>query len=229
MTEPRARVSDSTQLSDTTRLSDTAQVDETAQLTSGRVAQRRRTRKAIVDASMSLLRRGIEPSVNDIAAAAEVSRRTVYLHFPTLDQLMLDATIALLSANTDAALAHIHSVDPRVRIAELVRAMGAETSELLPMGRRLVKLSADPPAADAPRPGMHRVRWIEWALEPLRERIAQRQFDDLVSSIAVVVGWEAFIVLIDVRGLTPDAAVDVCARTASTLVDSALRSLDGKR
>jgi predicted DNA-binding transcriptional regulator YafY len=42
---------------------------------------------------MALLAQGAEPSVNDIAAAAEVSRRTVYMHFPTLDQLMLDATL----------------------------------------------------------------------------------------------------------------------------------------
>ncbi|WP_040689651.1 TetR/AcrR family transcriptional regulator [Nocardia vinacea] len=214
MTEHRARVSETTQ------------VEETAQLTSGRVAQRRRTRKAIVDASMTLLNRGIEPSVNDIAAAADVSRRTVYLHFPTLDQLMLDATIGLLSANTDEALTNIHSADPRVRIAELVRAMGAEITELLPMGRRLVKLTVDPPAEDAPRHGHRRVRWIEWALEPLRDRMPQRQFDDLVSSIALVVGWEAFIVLIDVRGLEPGAAVEVCARAATTLVDAALRSLE---
>ncbi|WP_433204435.1 hypothetical protein ACQP1G_15965 [Nocardia sp. CA-107356] len=41
-----------------------------------------------------------------------------------------------------------------------------------------------------------------------------------------MVGWEAFIVLIDIRGLSPEAAVDVCARTASTLVDSALGSLE---
>ena len=54
----------------------------------------------------------------------------------------------------------------------------------------------------------------------------QLQFDDLVSSIALVVGWEAFIVLIDVRGLEPDAAVELCARAATTLVDAALRSLE---
>ena len=218
MTEHRAQVSDTAN-------------DETGQLTSGRVAQRRRTRKAIVEASMALLERGIEPSVNDIAAAADVSRRTVYLHFPTLDQLMLDATIGLLSANTDAALAHIHSDDPRVRIAELVRAMGAEITDLLPMGRRLVRLTVDPAptAEDAPRRDYRRVRWIEWALDPLRGRISRPHFDDLVSSVTLAVGWGAFIVLIDVRGLEPDTAVEVCARTASTLVDAALRALDEPR
>ena len=43
----------------------------------GRVAQRRRTRRAILDAAARLLQAGTEPSVNEIAAAADVSRRTV--------------------------------------------------------------------------------------------------------------------------------------------------------
>ena len=48
-----------------------------------RPAQRRRTRKAIVDAAMTLIAQGKTPSVADVAAAADVSRRTVYLYFPT--------------------------------------------------------------------------------------------------------------------------------------------------
>ncbi len=66
----------------------------------------------------------------------------------------------------------------------------------------------------------------EWAHEPPRDRMSQRQFDELVSSIALMAGWVAVIVLIDVGGLEPDAAVDLCARTAMTLVDAALRSLE---
>src|SRR5690348_11589160 len=72
---------------------------------SGRVAQRRRTRKAILEATATLLQAGVEPSVNEIAAAADVSRRTVYLYYPTLDQLVLDATLGTLNVDIDAALA----------------------------------------------------------------------------------------------------------------------------
>ncbi|HEY2331461.1 MAG TPA: helix-turn-helix domain-containing protein, partial [Acidimicrobiales bacterium] len=54
---------------------------------SGRFRQRRRTRAAIVDAASELLRTGVTPSVGDVAEAADVSRRTVYLHFPTIEQL----------------------------------------------------------------------------------------------------------------------------------------------
>ena len=53
---------------------------------SGRVRQRRRTRAAIVNAAAELLRQGqIAPGVNEIAEAADVSRRTIYQYFPTLD------------------------------------------------------------------------------------------------------------------------------------------------
>src|SRR5690349_21262329 len=70
-----------------------------------RPAQRRRTRKAIVDAAIALLARGETPSVAEVAAAADVSRRTVYLYFPTFDQLLIDATVgALTQASVDRAI-----------------------------------------------------------------------------------------------------------------------------
>src|SRR5947199_2187482 len=71
----------------------------------GRYRQRRRTRAAIVAAAADLLRAGRTPSVNDVAEAADVSRRTVYLYFPSLEQLLLDATLGMLSqAAVDEAI-----------------------------------------------------------------------------------------------------------------------------
>src|ERR1700749_4214113 len=70
----------------------------------GRVAQRRRTRRAIVEATSRLLAAGADPSINDIAAAADVSRRTIYTYFPTLDQLLLDATIGAMNVDVEAAI-----------------------------------------------------------------------------------------------------------------------------
>lgn len=190
----------------------------------GRVAQRRRTRKAIVDATMSLLARGSNPSINEIAEAADVARRTVYLHFPTLDQLLLDATVGLVSAGADEAIERTESADPRERIAVLVAALTDDIRESLPMGRRLVKLTVDapPPEPGQPRRGFRRIGWIEWALEPLRDRLSPSTFEDLVSQIALVVGWEAFIVLTDVRGLEPERARELCTRAAVALIDAAV-------
>src|SRR3954453_1013774 len=93
-----------------------------------RPGQRRRTRKAIVDATMALVASGKTPSVADVAAAADVSRRTVYLYFPTFDQLLIDATIGALSQSTvdraiDAAPGRADDNDVEPRVERMVRAL----------------------------------------------------------------------------------------------------------
>jgi AcrR family transcriptional regulator len=187
----------------------------------GRIAQRRRTRRAIVDATMDLLARGHEPSVNDIAAAADVSRRTVYLHFPTLDQLVLDATAGLMNVDVDSALQQVASDDPRDRLTALVTELYANMERSAPLGRKLIKLTVDGPRpADGPRRGYRRVGWLEWAVEATRATLTDKQFEDLVSSLALVIGWEAFIVLADVRGLSAAEARDVSLRAALALLDA---------
>src|SRR2546429_10012154 len=107
--------------------------------TGGRVAQRRRTRRAIVDATMQLLSAGADPSVNDIAEAADVSRRTVYMHFPTLDQLLLDATLGAMNTDVDAALSTMPDADVRTRLALMVDAVGRSIAESLRLGRKRIK------------------------------------------------------------------------------------------
>jgi AcrR family transcriptional regulator len=196
-------------------------VEERAE--TGRVAQRRRTRRAILDATAQLLQAGEEPSVNEIAAAADVSRRTVYLYYPTLDQLVLDATIGSLNVDVDAALAAQTSTDPHERLRTLVSETFATMETSLPLGRKLIRLTVDAPApADGgPRRGHRRIGWVEWAVEPLRDRLTRSDYDDLVSALALVIGWEAFIVLLDVRGLTPRRARAVTLRTAEAILEAA--------
>jgi len=194
----------------------------------GRVAQRRRTRRAILEATTDLLRSGAEPSVNAVAEAADVSRRTVYLYYPTLDQLVLDATIGLLNVDVDAALEREHSDDPRQRLRTLVAETFATMEASLPLGRTLIRLTVDAPApADGePRRGHRRVGWIEWAVEPCREQLGVQRFEDLVSALAMVIGWEAFIVLLDVRGLTASDAQALTLRTAWAILDAALATAE---
>jgi hypothetical protein len=64
--------------------------------------------------------------------------------------------------------------------------------------------------------------WIETALEPVRSRLSPDRFEQLVSALAVVIGWEAFVVLFDVRGLTVDQARETITGAAITLLDGAL-------
>ena len=198
-----------------------AQAAEAAQ--PGRAAQRRRTRKAIVEAAGRLLAAGTDPSINDIAAAADVSRRTIYTYFPTLDQLLLDAAIGAMNVNVEAAMDATGELDARARIAALIGVLSDGMADTLPLGRKLIKLTVDAPPADGgPKRGYRRITWIERALEPVRPRLAPDRFEQLVSVLAVMIGWEAFIVLYDVRGLTTDQARETITGAALTVVDAAI-------
>jgi AcrR family transcriptional regulator len=194
----------------------------------GRVRQRRRTRAAIVAAAAELLRAGQTPSVNDVADAADVSRRTVYLYFPTIEQLLIDATLGTLSqtAVDEAIDAADTGGDVNERVAAMIRALNDISTETLPLGRSLIRLTVDAPSTDgeqnAPRRGYRRVAWIERALDPLRGELDDARFERLVSALAMVVGWEALIVLNDLRGLAPDEQVDTTLWAAHALISAAL-------
>src|SRR6185312_12504551 len=109
---------------------------------SGRYRQKRRTRAAIVAATSALLRSGVTPSVGEIADAADVSRRTVYSYFPTLEQLLLDATLGLLSQSAvddaiDAGDTGDAARNPEERVAAMIRAFASISADTLPFGLTL--------------------------------------------------------------------------------------------
>lgn len=193
----------------------------------GRPSQRRRTRKAIVHAATELIAAGQTPSVDEIAHAADVSRRTIYLYFPSLDQLLIDATVGALSnATIGAALEEEgDSDDPGARVEALARRMLELAPAALPLGRQLIRLTVTGPEAqqaESPRRGYRRIEWIERAVEPLREWLDEEQFERLVSALALVIGWEAMIVLRDVRNLDAAREANVVTWTTRTLVNAML-------
>jgi AcrR family transcriptional regulator len=199
----------------------------------GRAAQRRRTRKAIVEAASGLIARGITPSIAEVAEAADVSRRTIYMYFPTLDQLLVDATLgALHEAAVESVLEPAELEDDvEARVDALARAIVRERdAETERLGRTLIRLTVESPGENgplaAPRRGYRRVEWIERALAPLRGRLDDARFERLVSALAMVVGWEAMLVLRDLRGLDRPDEENVSSWAARALVRAALDELD---
>jgi len=191
----------------------------------GRPAQRRRTRNAIIDATTRLLGEGRTPTIDEIATAADVARRTVYMHFPTLDQLILDASMGALAGSVIEADFE-PDTDAAHRVDSIVDTLYENAEEWLPLGRRMIALTAASPPADGPQRGQRRVDWIERAVEPLRGRLTDEQYDRLVSSLCIVLGWEAMIVLQDIRGHSQERQREVVAWTGQAIVRALLDESD---
>jgi AcrR family transcriptional regulator len=201
--------------------------DEAAAAGPGRVAQRNRTRKLIVDATMRLIEQGVTPSMAEIAEVAEVSRRTLYMYFPTLEQLLIDATLGLLSNNAiDPVLADSAPDDPVERVEQLSRAMNQHSAKTMQLGRAMIRLTVE---GGGPRRGYRRVQWIENALGPARQKLTSKEFERLVSVLTVLVGWEPMIALKDIRGLEQKEADEVLAFAVRAVVEKALHEAHLRR
>jgi AcrR family transcriptional regulator len=194
----------------------------------GRTAQKRRTRKAIVAAAAELLAQGRTPSITDVAAAADVSRRTVYMYFPTIEQLLVDAALQSITRETVGVVLDAMEDDQDVerRVDAMTRAVQGMFVSTEQQGRTLLRLTVDTPpqdlTPDQPLRGYRRIEWIERALAPLRDQVDAPRFERLVSALAMVIGWESLIVARDIRALSLEDAQEVSAWAAQTLVRATL-------
>jgi hypothetical protein len=147
------------------------------------------------------------------------------MYFPTLDQLLVDATSGLLSERTIEPLldSPALSADPVERVDQFATSMLEIAPEALPLARRIMKLTVDsklPP--DAARRGYRRIEWLGRLLEPLRAKLTVEQFERLLAGLAVVLGWEAMIVVRDSVGLDPADEDRVLRWAARALVTTML-------
>jgi AcrR family transcriptional regulator len=206
-------------------------VDTTISGRRDRSSQKRRTRRALLEAALQIMRRGETPTVGAVAEAAEVSRRTVYLYFPTLEQLLTETALEAVRLQVEEALDLAASDDPEVRLDTLVRAgLASSIASEVPL-RTLVRITVERrleeanggPALDAPLRGGRRIEWIESALAPVRGRLGELRFERLVSALAMVIGLEALLVLRDIRGLDRAEMENVSRWAATALLRAALQ------
>ena len=195
-----------------------------------RSAQKRRTRRAILAAAVELMRRGEAPTASRVAELGEGPRRTVYLYFPTQEQLLTEAAMEGVRAEVERALELAETDDVWSRLDTLVDAslqscldseVQLRTMIRLAVEQRLAEARGAPPRA-APLRGGRRVEWIETALAPVRERLGEARFERLVSALALVVGVEALLVLRDIRGLDRAEMAAVSRWAARALLRASL-------
>lgn len=186
----------------------------------GRTAQKSRTRLALVTAARELLATGLTPQVEDAAQRAGISRTTAYRYFPNQRSLLLAAqpTISPDSLMPPDA----PSDDATARLDLLMTAFARYNFTWEPQLRAALRLSLDP-AGDQPvlRQG-RAIGWITEALAPLRDSHPHVDIGRLAVAIRSATGIEALIWLVDIAGYSPEQATDTVKGTARALLDAAV-------
>lgn len=187
----------------------------------GRVAQKRRTREALVAAARDLVAAGRTPTVEDAAEAAAISRTTAYRYFP-------NQRVLLAAAHPETAAETMLPADPPTDVvARLDLVVSAFTRMILDteaqqrtMLRLSLEIAPDERAALPLRQGRV-IRWIEEALEPLAAELPPAEVHRLAVAIRSATGIEALVWLVDVAGLSRDDAAELMRWSARALLDAA--------
>jgi len=191
----------------------------------GRANQRRRTRKDLLEATTRLVRQGHQPSLEEIAAEAMVSRATAYRYFPKLDALLLEAALDVAIPNAETVLADAPPDDPVARLVcidEALHAMildnEAQLRMMLAQSLRRASASDD---EDVPARQNRRSPLIDAALAPTRRQFRPSALKLLSQALALVVGTEAMVVFKDVLQLEEAEARKVKRWAIRALVEAA--------
>ena len=191
-----------------------------------RVKQKARTRQAIVRAAGALLARGEKPSLDEIAAEAQVSRATAYRYFPGLDALLSEAAVDLLVPEPGDLLDGRAPTDAFERLALVDEAIDKACHEreaaLRLMLARALERSVGRGREEPPLRQNRRVPLIAKARAPLEPRLGSERYTQLTPALAMVIGTESMIALEDVVGLDPEEARSVRRWATDALVAAAL-------
>ncbi|WP_368498135.1 TetR/AcrR family transcriptional regulator [Herbiconiux sp. A18JL235] len=114
-------------------------------------------REAIITAAATVFRRDPESSLDAVAAEAGLSRRALYGHFASRDQLLAEL-LTRGAARISAALAGVHDDDPRIHLALVGAALWQEVQQMRVLAQLAVHGPLERTVAEALLPVRSSVR-----------------------------------------------------------------------
>jgi AcrR family transcriptional regulator len=194
----------------------------------GRANQRHRTRQALIDAAVALRDEGRNPSVEQVAERAMVSRATAYRYFPSIEALISETA----ADRYMQPLEHIWRPgdDPVKGIGLAANALNKLLIEdeigLHVMERSFMTVWLESESHETPlRPG-RRMSYIEPIVDSLEDVLSPRARKRLMQALSMVIGTEALIAVRDISRASIDESLDAAAWAARALVRQALAEAD---
>lgn len=185
----------------------------------GRTSQKQRTRAALLDQLRRMMATGATPTVEEVAAAAGISRTTAYRYFPNQDALLLAAYPQL---DQTSLLADDATTDLRERFELALEGQLRIVREWEWELRAALRTSLGPTTQRPPLRGGRAVGWFADALRPLAAERPELDLEALAVRVRAVVGIEPFVWLVDVAGLDRAAACEVMRDNARAVLAHAL-------
>jgi AcrR family transcriptional regulator len=200
--------------------------------------QKARTRAAIVEAAVDLLRDGVTPTVLSAAEAAKVSRATAYRYFPTQESLLSDVMAITPSLEpVEAALRSMITQEPQERLDAFLDLFNRIVVENESQYRAALRVYLETwfenrrrECGSMPRVRAgRRMRWLEETLKPLRDRLPPPLSRRLKNALALTMGIDSVVIMKDVCSLEDEEALEVLQWTARIILEGAISEAVNRR
>jgi len=196
-------------------------------LKSGRSNQKRRTRKALLDAANQLLSEGVRPTLADVAEKALVSRATAYRYFPNLDVMLLEVPLDRKVATPEQILEYADKKDVAERAAVVHDFLHNLVADNEQQFRLFLKASMEQwlqfkTETETPLRGARRIPMLAMALKPYRKKLDEETYEKLLYALSAMVSVEPFIALTDVCQIEPGRGQEIMRWAVKLLVNATL-------
>lgn len=194
----------------------------------GRPNQRRRTRKDLLLAAARLMKQGRQPTLEEVAEEALVSRATAYRYFPGVEALLLEASLDVAVPDPNELFDDASPKDPVVRLERVDAALQEmilehEAQIRTMLAHSLKRCAGQPGDEDLPARQDRRTPLIRAALAPARREFTRAGLETLARALALVIGTEAMVVCRDVLELPEAESRKVRRFAIRALVEAARR------
>ncbi|QOL51795.1 TetR/AcrR family transcriptional regulator [Massilia litorea] len=193
-------------------------------LQAGRASQKQRTYQALLDAALVLSEAGQQPTLQDIARKAMVSRATAYRYFPSVDALIHEAYFGRGVVPLDEVMAPgAEPVQAAGRAADAMnRLLLGDEAGVHIVERAFMQMWLDNASEERPARMARRMNYIDPIVASLADRLDDAARSRLRTALAMTMGTEAILAMRDVAGASREEAVAASIWAAQSLVRQAL-------
>jgi AcrR family transcriptional regulator len=202
-----------------------------SKLVGGRSNQKMRTHMALVECAAQFVREGKTFTVAEVADSARVGRTTAYRYFPTVETLVVHATLyastEVEKRSIDAALESKQTVEDRLR--SVVEASDVTITDHDYLYRTMLKLSLNSESSDdelLPHRRGARKEVLESAIGMLRTQLGGKRYERLIGALSLFIGIESAVVLRDVCFLSTEKAREIKIWGALAILKAALAEMN---
>jgi len=196
-------------------------------LIGGRTNQKLRTHIALVECAAQLVKAGKTFTVAEVADIARVGRTTAYRYFPTVEQLVVHASLhAITEVEKQSIVTELEgSTSPYERLRRVIEASDRSINEHEHLYRTMLVHSVNGDNQrdnDLPRRSGARKAVLDSAIGSLKRELGERRYERLTATLSLFLGIEAAVVLRDVCLVSDEEAREIKVWGANVILQAAL-------